>query len=128
MKYCCKCGSELCDEAIVCPNCGCAANNPNETKTNNSSSGLLAAAKVFMIINCCVLVISAIVTFFIYAELDVAYLGILEFIPLMWCIPMTVTLDKKIKNNQPISVAFKVCTLLFANLVSGILLLCAKDN
>ena len=115
MKYCCKCGSELCDEAIVCPNCGCAANNPNETKTNNSSSGLLVAAKVLMIITCCALVISGIV-------------GIFEFIPLAWCIPMTVTLDKKIKNNQPISVAFKICTLLFANIVSGILLLCAKDN
>ncbi len=128
MKYCCKCGSELCDEAIVCPNCGCAANNPNETKTNNSSSGLLVAAKVFMIINCCVLVISAIAIFIIYAKLEVAYLGILEFIPLAWCLPMTVTLDEKIKNNQPISIAFKICTLLFANIVSGILLLCAKDN
>ena len=23
MKYCSKCGTELVDEAIVCPNCGC---------------------------------------------------------------------------------------------------------
>ncbi len=128
MKYCCKCGSELCDEAIVCPNCGCAANNPNETKTNNSSSGLLVAAKVLMIISCCALVISGIAAFIAYATLDMAYVGIFEFIPLAWCIPMTVTLDKKIKNNQPISIAFKICTLLFANIVSGILLLCAKDN
>lgn len=24
MKYCAKCGKELMDEAIICPNCGCA--------------------------------------------------------------------------------------------------------
>ena len=26
MKYCTKCGKELCDEAIVCVGCGCAVN------------------------------------------------------------------------------------------------------
>ncbi len=25
MKYCTKCGAELHDEAVVCPNCGCKA-------------------------------------------------------------------------------------------------------
>ena len=24
MKYCSKCGTELVDEAVICPNCGCA--------------------------------------------------------------------------------------------------------
>ena len=24
MKYCSKCGAELVDEAVICPNCGCA--------------------------------------------------------------------------------------------------------
>lgn len=28
MKYCTKCGKELFDEAVFCPNCGCAAPNP----------------------------------------------------------------------------------------------------
>ena len=27
MKFCSKCGKELLDEAIVCPNCGCAVAN-----------------------------------------------------------------------------------------------------
>jgi hypothetical protein len=27
MKYCSHCGHELLDEAVVCPNCGCAAQN-----------------------------------------------------------------------------------------------------
>ena len=29
MKYCSKCGKELLDEAVICPNCGC----PIEDKT-----------------------------------------------------------------------------------------------
>ena len=28
MKFCSKCGKEILDEAIVCPNCGCAVANP----------------------------------------------------------------------------------------------------
>lgn len=28
MKYCSKCGKQLLDEAVICPNCGCAAQNP----------------------------------------------------------------------------------------------------
>jgi hypothetical protein len=28
MKYCTHCGKELCDEAVVCTNCGCAAGGP----------------------------------------------------------------------------------------------------
>lgn len=35
MKYCEKCGSELFDEAVICPKCGCQAGN--KTTTNSSS-------------------------------------------------------------------------------------------
>lgn len=27
MKFCSKCGNQLVDEAVVCPNCGCAASD-----------------------------------------------------------------------------------------------------
>lgn len=27
MKYCSKCGKEILDEAVICPHCGCAADN-----------------------------------------------------------------------------------------------------
>lgn len=27
MKYCSSCGSELKDEAVICPKCGCAVND-----------------------------------------------------------------------------------------------------
>ena len=28
MKFCSKCGKEVLDEAVVCPNCGCSVANP----------------------------------------------------------------------------------------------------
>lgn len=27
MKYCSKCGKEILEEAVICPNCGCAVKN-----------------------------------------------------------------------------------------------------
>ena len=29
MKYCRNCGNELCDEAVICPKCGCSVDNMN---------------------------------------------------------------------------------------------------
>ena len=29
MKFCAKCGKEILEEAVVCPNCGCAVTNPS---------------------------------------------------------------------------------------------------
>ena len=36
MKYCSKCGKEIMDEAVVCPNCGCAQETVKNA--NDSSS------------------------------------------------------------------------------------------
>ena len=32
MKFCSKCGKEIVDEAIVCPNCGCAVTDSSANK------------------------------------------------------------------------------------------------
>ena len=45
------------------------------------------------------------------------------FLNLAWCIPMTIIYYNKIKKNEPISTAFKVCTLIFVNTIAGILML-----
>lgn len=103
MKYCSHCGNEIMDDTYICPNCGCKINSEEE-----SNSGLKTAAKIFMIIGC---IINSIYLF---------------LIPLLWCIPMTVSYFKKTKNNEEISTGFKVCTLFFVNIVAGILMLC--DN
>lgn len=64
-------------------------------------------AKVFMILSC----IGA---------------GI-SLIPLCWMIPMTVHYFNAVKEHRPVSVGFKVCTLLFVNIISGIVMLCDNE-
>ncbi len=105
MKYCAKCGKELLDEAVVCTGCGCMV--APEAAPEKKESVLKTVAKVLMIVS------------------TVCY-GFL-ILPLAWMLPMTLTYCKKVKNDQPISTGFKVCILLFVNLVSGVLLLCDND-
>ena len=40
MKYCSQCGKELVDEAVVCPNCGCAVQAPANQQEDKPSTGL----------------------------------------------------------------------------------------
>ena len=57
------------------------------------------------------------------------FLTFLFLIPLAWMIPMTVHIYKIYKGMKANTIAFGVCTLIFCNLISGILLLCSdKDN
>ncbi len=60
-----------------------------------------------------------------------AYLIILAvayFISLAWCIPMTISTWRKLQRRENIGVGFKVCTLLFVNLIAGVLLLCMEEE
>ncbi len=139
MKYCPKCGAELLDEAEMCPSCG-----ESLAKKSSSNNGTLyTVAKVFMIITIAASLIGALMSVITLAGLgslatsaeELAALKITQIaaligylIPLAWCIPMTISLSKKVKNREPISTAFKVCTLLFVNIISGICLLCAKND
>ena len=102
MKYCSKCGSELLDEAVICVRCDCATEEYTFAKQGNSV--LITLIKVFMIVG------TVASGFFL--------------IPLAWCIPLTISYFNKAKNNLPISTGFKVCCLLFVNLIAGILMLC----
>ncbi len=43
MKYCSKCGNELLDEAVICPQCGCAIEVQKEKNTRNSNSKIQTA-------------------------------------------------------------------------------------
>ena len=118
MKYCSTCGAELHDNDAFCPKCGARVDYDepkvevepvySETKTKKRDSTLMTVAFVFNIIGC-----------IIFASF---------IIPLAWMIPMTVSLNDKIKNNEPISVGFKVCNLIFVSLISGILLLVGDEN
>lgn len=129
---CKQCGSEVVSGENFCNNCGAAIldseteeyiyskmeekENKTQTSTIDEISGeakvpghvLATIAKVFMIIAC--------VTKAFY------------IIPLFWTIPMTVILSKKLKNKKPIGFGFKICTLIFVNLIAGILLFCVTND
>ncbi len=109
MKFCSNCGAQIDDRAVICVNCGTAvANVPAVGTAAAKPSGLATAAKVLMILSC-------------------IFMG-LYIIPLAWCLPMTISYSRKIKNNEPIGTGFKVCTLLFVNTIAGILMLCDNNN
>ncbi len=107
MKYCVKCGKELMDEAVFCPGCGCAVESPQPVKSKSAST-FQTLAKVFMIIG-------TIISGFL-------------ILPLAWCLPLTIIYCNKIKNNQPVGIGFKVCSLLFVSLLGGIFMLCDNMN
>ena len=136
MKYCSHCGAPIDDEAVVCPHCGCATSKGEEvfkssSKSANNNATLGLVAKIFMILSCVGCVITA------FASLGAnsvngaaaAVGGLIGgLIPLCWVIPMTIKIHNSLKNGEKLSTAFKVCTLIFANIVSGILLLCMKED
>ena len=105
--FCKNCGKEIDDKAVICPNCGCATENEVTTNKSNSET-LKLITKIFMVIGC---VVSGI------------YL-----IPLCWTIPMTIHYFKSVKENRKVGIAFKICSLLFVNLIAGILMLCEDIN
>lgn len=45
--FCSKCGKEIMDEAVVCPNCGCATNNYATQPTTNTYSDDYLTIKQF---------------------------------------------------------------------------------
>ena len=109
MKYCTICGAELHDEAVICPKCGCACAKETKPSTQSSDSlTLKTIAKIFMILSC--------VVFGFY------------LIPLCWMVPMTVHYSNAIKEKKPVSLGFKICSLLFVNFIAGILMLCDTEN
>ncbi len=107
--FCTNCGVEIPDDANVCSQCGCAVegHTPVVAAQSGTESGLDIAIKIFMVIGC-------------------IYQACL-LIPLVWCIPMTVSVFKSLKNGNPIGVGMKLCTLLFVNTIAGICMLCKKD-
>ena len=87
-------------------------------------TGTQTAAKVFMIISCVIYALMGIIM------MTVAFwVGIIYWIPLCWVVPMTVVYNNSINGMRPpVGVAFKICALLFASLIAGILMLCDNNN
>lgn len=107
MKFCQKCGKEIMEEAIICPNCGCGiATDKKQEKGGND--GLAVASKIFLILGC------------------IAQGWML--LPLAWCLPITTSICGRMNRGEPVGAGLKVCALLFVSLLGGILLLCRSDD
>ena len=64
---------------------------------------------------------------FVFSLIATISEGIL-IIPLAWMIPMTIMIYKASKGERELSLGFKICTLIFNNIISGILLLVDKEQ
>ena len=109
--FCKNCGAQLNDGATFCQSCGAKIGEEVTTTANRGSDGLGIAAKVFMIISC------------------VSYaISIVGLIALIWVLPITISVSKKIKSGEKIGTGLKIAVLLLVNTIAGILLLCRKED
>ena len=142
VKYCNYCGAEVLKEAVVCPKCGCPL-KANRAVVRKTGTALPTTTKVFLVIGCVLPAIAAFVMAILSIvisnmtsglELEtnfgVMYLimAIVYLLPLIWRIPMTNHYFKASAKKEPVGIGFKVCTLLFVNLIAGILMLCDTSN
>lgn len=109
--YCAHCGAEVAKEAVVCPHCGCATGTSQEIKGPSGKAKAAAIlkkiARIFMIVYC-------------------AVLG-MYIIPLCWVLPMTLHYLKCQDENLPVSLAFKICTIIFISPIPGALMIVADE-
>lgn len=128
MEYCPSCGQPLEDGAAFCAECGRPVDPASPGGSgygaagapNTAYNGYYAPAQVPY----------KKTTIQIIAEVFMI-LGIISscwlLIPLAWTIPMTVAVFRRHKRHDHIGTGLKVCTLLFVNLIAGIILLCDND-
>ncbi len=149
--FCEKCGNEIADDSQFCPKCGAkaeaapaaepapAAEHPAAEQpapeANSSQAGYQAppapqaapAASYETIYPMTEQDKTLRLVAFVFNVLSCVGFGLL-LVPLAWMIPMTVHSWGIYKGNKPNTVAFGVCTLLFLNLIGGIMLLVSKKD
>ena len=122
MKYCYNCDQQLKDDAKVCTWCGCEIGPKGKTVRSLRNSFDTKNIIKYPIENGC----TAWAKFFMVLGI-ICDLFTMTPISLLWTIPMTVSYFSKIRNGEVLSVAFKVCSLLFVSGVAGILMLCDPE-
>jgi len=121
MKYCSKCGNEIFDDTVICPHCGCYTDDMCKNKKNSEYK---TTAMVFMIVRCAIVFIISIATFIT----DGFIVGARWFLPLLWCVPMTIVYSLKTSDGEEVGLCFKILSLIFVSVVAGIVMLCDKTE
>ena len=126
MRYCHNCGNALNDGDRFCQSCGAKVEienmasgterpvEPEMPKDNENKSEKKKNSELKTIIKILMIIVTVCSGFAI--------------IPLCWTIPMTVSYSRKIEKGEDVSLAFKICTLLFMNMIIGILMLVDDDE
>lgn len=105
--FCPKCGAENENSATFCVKCGEKLTEEVKAEVVSKDSTMKMIAFIFAIISC----------------ISTGWC----LIPLCWTIPMTIKIYKAYKGEITLSTGFKVCTLIFVSIISGILLLVDED-
>lgn len=108
-KFCVHCGAEVNPHAVVCIHCGCSLTGVQYT-AKSTSDGSSEFEEIMRVL---------IKVFAIIGIVSQAFL----IIPLIWCIPMYKKINGYLKGEEDLTTGFKICVLLFVNLIAGILLL-----
>ena len=117
MNYCPNCGTKIEAGTSFCPKCGLKITEPikpevienaaQSTMNDKDHEILRQVAWVFMIIS--------------------TIIGGIFLIPLCWMLPMTLHYNKCRYEHRKVGVGFAVCTILFLNAISGILIICDES-
>ena len=115
--FCKFCGHPVSEDAIYCPTCGKKLDEVKKEEVKVEAVGLETPKKRNETIAQIGLV---------FCTINTIIAGFV-LIPLIWMLPMTVSIYKSLQEHKPISVAMKVCTCLFLSLLGGVLLLIADE-
>lgn len=100
-----------------------------EYNLSRTYADLESAAHFFMVLSCLAYLLVAIIMFICSYTLEFSKINaLLCLIPLVWCLPMTISYSKKTYNSEYVGVRFKINILLFVNFIAGILALCDNSN
>ena len=112
--FCPKCGVEVNDSDSFCPKCGCKLHEEKQ-EVKQEVVDKPKRDKTLLTIGLVLCVI------------DTVALGFL-LIPLLWMVPMCVSLNNKIENNKEIGLGFKICLCIFVSLIGGIFVILGDDR
>lgn len=119
----------------VTQNAGNQFEDPNKkTFDRTKDATKLKVAYIFAVLAIPIIILFAVATFLatISASKAPVVSGIVTLflclLPLVWNIPMTRKISKIKKGEKPLSTGFSICSLLFQNLITGILLLCCQKD
>lgn len=107
MKYCDNCGAEVKEEASYCSYCGNQLKeDAKETKYEFNESDQETLGTVIKVL---AVIVTVLTGFFL--------------VPLIWTIPMTVSINNTIKEKKEFSVIFIVLSFFFLSRITAILMI-----